>query len=138
MKPICRLRTCARAFASSVVTSRPSSKYSPTVGESSRPRIDSSVDLPQPDGPEMAMYSPRSIFRFTSSSACVRTSSVSNTRDTPFNSMTVFSLTMVLTYLKLKTNLGVVAPCGGVRQHNLVAGAQFAADDFHLGRGDAT
>ena len=32
-------------------------------GVSSRPRIASSVDLPQPDGPEMETYSPRRIFR---------------------------------------------------------------------------
>ncbi len=35
-----------------------SAMYSPSVGESSKPRIDSSVDLPQPDGPAMEMYSP--------------------------------------------------------------------------------
>ena len=37
--------------ASSCSTGRPFSKYLPSVGVSSRPRIDSSVDLPQPDGP---------------------------------------------------------------------------------------
>ena len=33
----------------------------PPVGVSSRPMIESSVDLPQPDGPDMATYSPLSI-----------------------------------------------------------------------------
>ena len=32
--------------------------YAPSVGESSRPRIESSVDLPQPEGPAMETYSP--------------------------------------------------------------------------------
>ena len=48
----------------------------PEVGESSRPRIDSSVDLPQPDGPEMATYSPRRSVRWIPDSAWVSTSSV--------------------------------------------------------------
>src|SRR5882757_4321437 len=41
--------------------------------------IDSSVDLPHPDGPEIDTYSPRAISMFTSASACVSTSSVTNT-----------------------------------------------------------
>ena len=32
--------------------------YLPSVGVSSRPRIDSSVDLPQPEGPAIETYSP--------------------------------------------------------------------------------
>ena len=58
MKPISRLRTRARSDAGSSATGRPFSRYDPSVGESSRPRIDSSVDLPQPDGPAIETYSP--------------------------------------------------------------------------------
>src|SRR5205814_6455903 len=56
----------------------------PDVGASSSARIDSSVDLPQPDGPETEMYSPRSMSRVTSSSARVSSSaSPLNTLLTP-------------------------------------------------------
>ena len=41
----------------------PLSRYLPPVGVSSRPRMESSVDLPQPEGPDMARYSPRAIVR---------------------------------------------------------------------------
>ena len=58
MNPICRLRTRARSAAESFATGWPSSPYSPSVGVSSRPRIESSVVLPHPDGPAMATYSP--------------------------------------------------------------------------------
>src|SRR5580658_3662865 len=39
----------------------------------------SSVDFPQPDGPEIDRYSPRWISRSIPSRACVSTSSVTNT-----------------------------------------------------------
>ena len=48
----------------------------PSEGESSRPRIESSVVLPHPEGPEIAMYSPVLISRWISASAWVSTSSV--------------------------------------------------------------
>src|SRR6266481_1813789 len=61
----------------------------PSVGESSRPRMDSSVDLPQPEGPAIEMYVPFLISRWISSSACVSTSSVKKTFFTPSILMSV-------------------------------------------------
>ena len=58
------------------------------VGESSRPRSDSSVDLPQPDGPAIDTYSPCAISRWMPESACVSTSSVKKTLVTPSSLMT--------------------------------------------------
>mmetsp|Transcript_81479 Transcript_81479/g.226606 ORF Transcript_81479/g.226606 Transcript_81479/m.226606 type:complete len:188 (-) Transcript_81479:91-654(-) len=49
----------------------PSNQYSPALGASSRPRRPSSVDLPQPEGPVMARYSPASMSRSRRSSAVV-------------------------------------------------------------------
>ena len=74
MKPIFPRRS-AFSFASlQPATLRPSNQYSPDVGTSSSPRTDSSVDLPQPDGPVMATYSPAAISRSMRSRAVVRTS----------------------------------------------------------------
>src|SRR6266404_7429135 len=61
----------------------------PSVGESSSPRMDSSVDLPQPEGPAIEMYVPFLISRWISSSACVSTSSVKKTFFTPSILMSV-------------------------------------------------
>ncbi len=41
--------------------------------------MDSSVDFPQPEGPEIATYSPRSMERWIPASAWVSTSSVKKT-----------------------------------------------------------
>ena len=60
--------------------------------------MESRVDLPQPDGPEMAMYSPRAIDRLTSDTACVLTSSVSNAFEIPDSWITVLSFTMPSLY----------------------------------------
>jgi hypothetical protein len=59
--------------------------YSPFEGVSSKPRIESSVDFPQPDGPAIDTYSPRAIAMSTPASACVSTSSVRKTLLTPAN-----------------------------------------------------
>ena len=59
MNPISRLRVRARSRIVRLATGLPFSQYSPPVGVSSRPKIDSSVDLPQPDGPAIDTYSPR-------------------------------------------------------------------------------
>src|SRR6476620_587381 len=83
MNPISRFRTRARSESGKSATDLPFRMYLPSVGESSRPRIDSSVDLPQPDGPAIAMYSPVLISRWLPASACVSTSSVKNTLVTP-------------------------------------------------------
>ena len=45
--------------------------------------MESSVDLPQPEGPAMATYSPLLICRWIPDSACVSTSSVKKTFVTP-------------------------------------------------------
>src|SRR4051812_20346227 len=83
MNPISRLRTRARSEAGSSATGRPLSRYWPSVGESSSPRIDRSVDLPQPDGPAIDTYSALLIWRWMPESACVSTSSVKKTFVTP-------------------------------------------------------
>ena len=58
MKPISRLRTRACSAGGRPATSAPLRKYFPSVDEFSSPITDSSVDLPQPDGPLMETYSP--------------------------------------------------------------------------------
>src|SRR6266852_5038431 len=55
----------------------------PSLGESSSPRMESSVDFPQPEGPAMEMYVPFLISRCISDKACVSTSSVKKTFFTP-------------------------------------------------------
>src|SRR6201989_563945 len=85
MNPISRLRTRARSHGFRSETCRPLSEYTPSDGESSRPRIDSSVDLPQPDGPEIATYSPRPISTSIFANAWVSTSSVTKTLVTPWD-----------------------------------------------------
>src|SRR6266404_1884098 len=62
MNPTSRLRIRARS-----------------VDESRSPRIESSVDFPQPDGPAIETYSPLKISRWMPESACVSTSSVKKT-----------------------------------------------------------
>ena len=70
--------------------------YLPSVGESSSPRIESSVDLPQPDGPAMAMYSPLLISRWIPASAWVSTSSVKNTFVTPSRWISVCAAVFIM------------------------------------------
>jgi len=55
-------------------TSSPLKKYSPLVGRSRQPRIDISVDLPDPDAPMIATSSPRSMVNVTPRSAWMSTS----------------------------------------------------------------
>src|SRR5438128_7004157 len=88
MNPISRFRTRARSLAGRSATAWPFSQYSPLLAESSRPRIDRSVDLPHPDGPAIDTYSPFATSRLTSESACVSTSSVRNTLATDCNLIT--------------------------------------------------
>src|SRR5262249_18099174 len=73
MNPISRFRIRARSVKPRLWTGLPSSQYWPSVAVSSRPRIESSVDLPQPEGPEIDTYSPRWISMCTPESACVST-----------------------------------------------------------------
>src|SRR5437773_11540668 len=79
MNPISRLRIRARSANERFATSLPFSVYLPFEGVSSKPKIDNSVDLPQPDGPAMETYSPSRISKWIPESACVSTSSVRNT-----------------------------------------------------------
>src|SRR5688572_19345251 len=96
MKPISRLRTRARSESGRSATDLPLRMYLPSVGESRSPRIDSSVDFPQPDGPAMAMYSPLLISRWIPASACVSTSSVKKTFVTPSRWISVGAALFIL------------------------------------------
>ena len=58
MNPMSRLRTRACSVGCSPVTSAPLRKYFPSDAELSRPMTESSVDLPQPEGPLIETYSP--------------------------------------------------------------------------------
>src|SRR5207253_1935712 len=79
-------------------------RYMPLVGESSRPRIERRVDLPQPDGPAIEMNSPCAISRWMPESACVSTSSVKKTLVTPSSRMTGCPLELIASpYCRLST-----------------------------------
>src|SRR5512134_2464839 len=88
MKPISRLRMRARSESVSDSAGFPLSQYLPSVGESSRPRSESRVDFPQPEGPAIDTYAPWAISRCTPERACVSTSSVKKTFVTPSSLMT--------------------------------------------------
>src|ERR1035438_4650456 len=79
MNPIWRLRILARSAGVRPCTGRSLRRYVPSVGVSSSPRIERSVDFPHPDLPAIATYSPLLISRWMPESACVSTSSVRNT-----------------------------------------------------------
>src|SRR5215831_12663248 len=128
MNPISRLRTRARSQAFSSATSRPLSAYDPFVGESSRPRIDSNVDLPHPDGPEIDTYSPRAISMLMSSSACVSTSSVTNTFVSRSSLITGGRPRSFKGALLLKSDAIERIPVGHIRENHLIAGVQPRAD----------
>src|SRR2546421_11022620 len=61
----------ASSSSSSSLTSLPASQYFPELGESRHPIKFISVDLPDPDGPMMATYSPRSMEIVTPRSAWI-------------------------------------------------------------------
>src|ERR1022692_4526660 len=54
MNPIWRLRILARSAGVRPCTGRSLRRYVPSVGVSSSPRIERSVDFPHPDGPAIA------------------------------------------------------------------------------------
>src|SRR4029450_3294674 len=125
-------------------TDLPLRMYLPSVGESSRPRIDSSVDLPHPEGPAMAMYSPVLISRWIPASACVSTSSVKKTLVTPSRWISVGADVFIVTPLSVvslslagysKAVLRVLR--GHIGQNHRVAGLQ-PLDDFDLVHGAAS
>src|SRR5690606_16504819 len=122
MKPIWRLRTRARSAGDSVSTRWPASSYTPPLGASSRPRIESNVVLPQPEGPAIATYSPLSIAKLMSESACVSTSSVVKTFLMPSIRISVVILASLDAYAIH------VRVLGHIRQHHTVPGLQPADD----------
>src|SRR6516162_6622049 len=67
MNPSARLRTSPRSFSERVVKSAPLTRTLPPVGASSPPRRWSSVLLPLPDAPTIAMRSPRAMASSTPS-----------------------------------------------------------------------
>ena len=69
-KPISLLRILANSSSSSSLTFWLLSQYSPPVGVSRHPMRFMSVDLPEPDGPMMAVNSFCRTCRVTSHSAC--------------------------------------------------------------------
>src|SRR5262245_34596907 len=83
MNPISRFRMRARSCSRSFSTGLPLSQYPPSEGESRRPRIESRVDLPHPDGPAIETNSPALMSSWMPASACVSTSSVRNILVTP-------------------------------------------------------
>src|SRR5688500_16635984 len=124
MNPISRLRTRARSESGRSATVLPLRTYLPSVGESSRPRIDSSVDLPQPDGPAIAMYSPLLISRWMPARAWVSTSSVKNTLVTPSRWMSDCADVFIWLLLAFKLHAVESIELGHVGENDLVAGLQ--------------
>ncbi len=68
-----------RAASGSELTSRPSKSSAPLDGVSTHPRMCISVDLPQPDGPQMATYSAGSIRSETPCTAVTGPAAIGNT-----------------------------------------------------------
>src|SRR5436190_22059274 len=131
MNPISRLRTRARSDSGRSATSLPFRTYRPSVGESSSPRIERSVDLPQPEGPAIAMYSPLLISRWMPARACVSTSSVKNTFVTPSRWMSDCADVFIMTpWLAFQLYSIERIELGHVGENHLVAGLQ-ALEDFN-------
>src|SRR5205085_3799570 len=105
-----------------------SRRYVPSLGVSSKPRIESSVVLPQPDGPLMATYSPSRISRCTSASAWVSTSSVKKILRIPCSRIRAVPFFAMLSPLFQFYPLHVVI-ARHIRQHHGVAFGQ-AVDDL--------
>ena len=60
-----RLRTSASASSLMPLTFSPARRNVPLVGVSRQPRMCIRVDLPEPEGPTIATYSPALIFKLT-------------------------------------------------------------------------
>src|SRR5258706_1127231 len=144
MKPISRLRMRARSEKERSATCLVFRQYLPSLGVSSRPRMESRVVLPQPEGPAMETYSPLRISMWMPESAWVSTSSVMKTLVTPSRLISdsefvlIRSLSLVLqpSLVSVQTDLVVAVLRRGVRQDHLVADLQ-SLDDFHGVDGDA-
>src|SRR5690349_5825874 len=89
--------------------------------------MESSVDLPQPDGPEIETYSPRSIRRSIPASACVSTSSVRKTFVNPSSSITALSISTPVWLIEFHSFKCV--PCRHVGQDHSIPNLK-AFDDF--------
>src|SRR5436309_2348975 len=128
MKPISLLRMRARSEKERSATCLPFSQYLPSDGVSSRPRIERSVVLPQPEGPAIETYSPFLISRWMPASACVSTSSVMKTLVTPSRwiSEPLPLVPFIVFSLLVQANVVVPVPGGGVREDHLLAGGQAA------------
>src|SRR6202007_1211598 len=70
-------RIWASSSSSRSLTCRPASQYFPEVGESRQPIRFISVDLPEPEGPMMATYSPLRISTSTPCKACTCSAPIS-------------------------------------------------------------
>src|SRR5437868_6377690 len=127
MKPISRLRMRARSESESDSAGFPFSQYRPSVGESSSPRSESSVDLPQPEGPALETYSPCAISRWPPDSACVSTSSVKKTFVTPSSLMTGCPF-VLMPLPSLQPHSVVRVPRAHVGEDDPVAGPQALED----------
>src|SRR5215203_3221680 len=143
MKPISRLRIRARSEKERSATCLLLSMYLPSLGVSSRPRIDSKVVLPQPDGPAIETYSPLRTSMWMPDSAWVSTSSVMKTLVTPSRRISG-SAVVLISFLRcfsrrpfagrhrvlIQIDHVVAVLRRGVREDHLVAGLK-ARDDFH-------
>src|SRR5436305_12821982 len=157
MKPISRLRMRARSEKERSATCLPLSWYLPSLGVSSRPRMESRVVLPQPEGPAIETYSPLRISMWIPESAWVSTSSVRKTLVTPSRLISDSEFVLIdsplmlqppasrrtarsrrfsSTYNLVQPDLVIAVLRRGVRQDHLVADLQ-ALDDLHRVDGDA-
>src|SRR5215208_4663928 len=99
--------------------------------------MESSVDLPQPDGPAIAMYSPLLISRWMPARACVSTSSVKNTFVTPSRWMSDCADVFIWLLLAFKLHAVESIELRHVGQDHLVAGLQPLDDLDRVHRGAA-
>src|ERR1700681_1729917 len=156
MKPISRLRMRARSENERSATCLVFRQYFPSLGVSSRPRMESRVVLPQPEGPAMETYSPLRISMWMPESAWVSTSSVMKTLVTPSRLISASEFVLIglsplifqpsvpdgrrqvdfRSDVSVQTDLVVAVLRRGVRQDHLVADLQ-PLDDLHRVDGDA-
>src|SRR5947199_1241427 len=140
MKPISRLRMRARSEKERSATCLLLNRYLPSLGVSSSPRIDSSVVLPQPEGPAIDTYSPLRISMWMPDSAWVSTSSVMNTLTTPSSWISDSDVAVIVPpnlsrrrsggrrRALVQSDLLEAILRRGVRQDHLVAGLQSLDD----------
>src|ERR1035438_1362580 len=128
MKPISWFRMRARSGSESPCTRLPLRRYVPSAGVSRRPRMDSSVDFPQPEGPAIETYSPFWMSRKMPDSAWVSISSVRKTF-VIFSSL-ISGSAMVL----VEFDSVICVPLGHVGKNDAVAGLE-ALDDLDCADG---